>query len=107
MSIQFDDTFFLGNTDSPEESNATQTEGESVGRRGFPEEQAFCWDGFEDSRRLGLMLAFFVLIKNLMCSVGKELEETTILSPAEPAAATAASSSLPWHGPVYTFETWM
>lgn len=44
---------------------------------------------------VGLMLAFFVLIKNLMCSVGKELEETTILSPAEPAAATAASSSLP------------
>ena len=33
-----------------------------------------------------------------MCSVGKELEATTILSPAEPTAAMAASSSLPWHG---------
>lgn len=56
--MQCDDTFFLGNAGSPEESVW-------VKRGGFPEQQAFVETVLRTAGGVELMLVCFFLVKNL------------------------------------------
>ena len=105
MRIQFDDTFFLGNTDSPEESNATQTEGESVGRGGFPEEQAFVEMVLRTEGGVGLMLALFFLIKNLNVFSLQGIRGNNNLEPSGASCCHGCLQLSALTRLVYTFET--
>lgn len=49
----------------------------------------------------GVGVDVFLLIKKLMCSPSKELEETTVLRAVEPSGAEASTCSLPQQGPSF------